>query len=95
MIDVIRDYFSYFLLKPYVVTPHLNCLVDSSDEGSQHMVSIRNKRNNPSVIIKYSLSRVLGKMNFCCEMTLCLMHVCLSIPPTNLSNKLLPQFLCN
>ena len=25
----------------------------SSDEGSQHMVSIRNKKNYPSIIIKY------------------------------------------
>ena len=24
---IIRDNFSYFSLKPYVVTPHLNCLV--------------------------------------------------------------------
>ena len=28
---------------------------DGSDEGSQHMVSVRNKKNYPSVIIKYSL----------------------------------------
>ena len=26
---------------------------DGSDEGSQHIVSIRNKKNYPSVIIKY------------------------------------------
>ena len=33
---------------------------DSSDEGSQHMVSMRNKNNYPSIIIKYSLlSRAL------------------------------------
>ena len=30
---IIEDNFSYFSMKPYVVTPHLNCL----DEGSQHM----------------------------------------------------------
>ena len=28
---------------------------DGSDEASQHMVSKRNKKNYPSVIIKYSL----------------------------------------
>ena len=33
---------------------------DGSDEGSQHILSIRNKKNYPSIIIKYSfLSRVL------------------------------------
>ena len=38
---IIRDNFSKFCIKTYVVTPHLNCL----DEGSQHMVSLRNKKN--------------------------------------------------
>ena len=28
---------------------------DGSDEGSQHMVSMKNKKNYPSIIIKYSL----------------------------------------
>ena len=28
---------------------------DGSDEGSQHMVSTRNKKNYPLIIIKYSL----------------------------------------
>ena len=33
---------------------------DGSDEGPQHMISMRNKKNYPSVIFKYSLlSRVL------------------------------------
>ena len=27
---------------------------DGSDEGSQHMVSMRNKKHYPSIIIKYS-----------------------------------------
>ena len=27
---------------------------DGSDEGSQHMVSMENKKNYPSIIIKYS-----------------------------------------
>ena len=30
---------------------------DGSDEGSQHMVSMRNKKIYPSVIIKYSSKR--------------------------------------
>ena len=34
--------FLIFSSKPYVVTPHLNCLVES-----QHMISMRNKKNNP------------------------------------------------
>ena len=34
---------------------------EGSDEGSQHMVSMRNKKNYLSIIIKYSvLSRALG-----------------------------------
>ena len=34
--------------------------LDGSDEGSQHMVSMRNKKNYLSIIIKYSLlSRAL------------------------------------
>ena len=38
---------------------------DSSDEGSQHMVSKRNKQNYPSVIIKYSLlSKALKASTF-------------------------------
>ena len=37
---------------------------DVSDEGSQHMVSVRNKKNNPSIIIKYPLlSRALVSMS--------------------------------
>ena len=50
----------WLIISPYVVTPHLNHLPssepsqwDSSDEGSQHMVSMRNKKNYPSIIIKY------------------------------------------
>ena len=50
MIHVIRDNFYSICKKLYVVTPDLNCL-DGSDEGSQHMVLMRNK-NYPSVIIK-------------------------------------------
>ena len=37
---VFDDNFSYFSSKPYVVTPHLNRLIETgggSDEGSQHM----------------------------------------------------------
>ena len=52
---IIKDYFCQFCMKAYVVTPHLNCFEqDSSVEGSQHTVSIRNKKNYPSIIIKYS-----------------------------------------
>ena len=53
--------------KTYVVTPHLNCLIniccdpssepslrDGSDDGSQYMVSMRHKKNYLSNIIKCS-----------------------------------------
>ena len=50
---IIRDNFCHFFTKTYVVTPH-----HGSDEGSQHIFSIRNKKNYPSIIIKYS-SRAL------------------------------------
>ena len=47
-------------MKTYVVTPHLNCLIEPVQmRGSQHIVLMRNK-NDPSSIIKYSLlSRAL------------------------------------
>ena len=39
---------SYFSTKPYVVTPHLNRLIeDGSDEGSQHMFLYRINKNYP------------------------------------------------
>ena len=42
-------------LKVYVVTPHLNRLIETVQmRGSQHTASMRNKKNYPSVIIKYS-----------------------------------------
>ena len=48
------------------MTPYLNCLRDRSDGGSQHIASMRNKKNYPSVIIKYSLlSRALGLDRLC------------------------------
>ena len=50
---IIGDNFYPFCTKTYVVTPHLNHL-KGSDEGSQHKVSMRNKKNYPSIIIKYS-----------------------------------------
>ena len=42
MIHVIRDNFCKLCIKSYVVTPHLN----RSDEGSQHMVSVRNEKKH-------------------------------------------------
>ena len=47
----------------YVVTPHLNCLIETVQmRGSQDIVSMGNKKNHPSVIIKYPLlSRALEK----------------------------------
>ena len=59
---IIRDNFSYFSKKPYVVIPHLNSLnetvqikghiseasqQDGSDEGSQHMVLCKINKNYP------------------------------------------------
>ena len=46
----IRDNFCLFSIKTYVVTPHQNRL----SEGSQHMISVRNKKNYPSINIKCS-----------------------------------------
>ena len=57
---IIRGIF-LFCIKTYVVTPHLNPLIKMVQmRGSQHMVSMRNKKNYPSIIIKYPfLSRAL------------------------------------
>ena len=59
---LVRDNFCKFCIKPYDVTPHLNRLVETVQmRGSQHMVSMRNEKNYPSIIIKHSLlSRALG-----------------------------------
>ena len=43
---IIKDNFCYFCIK----TSHQ----DSSDKGSHHMVSMRNKKIYPSIITKYS-----------------------------------------
>ena len=51
---IVRDKFCKFCIKTYFVTPRRDGLV----EGSQHVVSIRNKKNYPSVIIKYSYLEV-------------------------------------
>ena len=40
---IIEGNFSYFSLKPYVVTPHLN----SSDEGLQEMFKHKTDKNYP------------------------------------------------
>ena len=42
---IIRDNFCKFWEKNYVVTPHLNRLI----EGSQNMVSLKNKKNYPEL----------------------------------------------
>ena len=53
---MIKDNFSQFCIKTYFVTPgsqhRFLCRIekihqDGSDEGSQHMVSMRNKKNYP------------------------------------------------
>ena len=41
---ITRGNICYFCIKIYVVTPHLNRL-NGLGEGSQHMVSMRNKKN--------------------------------------------------
>ena len=43
---ITERYFSYFSLKPYVVTPHLN-REDGLDEGSQHRFLCRIDKNYP------------------------------------------------
>ena len=43
---------------------------DGSDEGSQHMVSVRNKTNYPSTIIKYSSSIELSRLSVVCKQEL-------------------------
>ena len=44
---IIKDNFCYFYIKTYVVTSAELSRRDGSDEGSQHMVSMRNKKNYP------------------------------------------------
>ena len=53
---IIRDNFLLILHKNICCDPSSepSCR-DGSDEGSQHMVSMRNKENYPSIIIKYPL----------------------------------------
>ena len=52
----IRDNFYYFCMKTYyVVTPHLNCLGESVQMKGHNMISVRNKKNYPAVIMKYPL----------------------------------------
>ena len=47
---IIRDNFCYICMKIYIVTPHLN----ASNEGSQYMVSVRNKKTYLSIIPQLS-----------------------------------------
>ena len=52
---IISDKFCLFCVKTYVVTSHLNRLAETvqmngSDEGSQHMVSMGNKKNYHQVL---------------------------------------------
>ena len=56
---IIRDNLCQFCTKIYVVIPHLNRL-NGSDEGSQHTVSMRNKKNYLSVIVRYPSYLELG-----------------------------------
>ena len=49
---IIWDNFRQFCIKTYDATPYLK----GSDEESQHMVSVRNKKNYPLIMIKYYLS---------------------------------------
>ena len=52
---IIRDNFLSVLHKNLCCDPSSEpSRQDSSDEGSQHRVSMRNKKNYPSIIIKYS-----------------------------------------
>ena len=56
---VFDDNLGYFLL---FLHKNVCCDPSSSVEGLQHIVSIRNKKNYPSIIIKYPLlSRALSK----------------------------------
>ena len=52
---IIRDNFCQFFIKNDVVTTHLNCLDKMVKmRGHNIMVLMRNKKNYPSIIIKYS-----------------------------------------
>ena len=49
---IIRNNYCQFCTKTYVVTllsEPSRC--DGSDEGSQHMVSMRNKKSNPQILL--------------------------------------------
>ena len=58
---IIRDNFCKFCIKIYVVTLHLN----RPDEVSQHMVSMRNKKNYPLIIIEYPLLCIVFAFSVC------------------------------
>ena len=52
---IIKDNFCQFCVRTKCCDPSSEpSQRDGSDEGSQHMVSIRNKKNYPSIITKYS-----------------------------------------
>ena len=59
---IIKDNFCYFCIKTYVVTPHLKRLNETHglDEGSQHMVLMRNKKKFPNYHEIPLLSRALA-----------------------------------
>ena len=53
---IIRDNICLFWIKNICCDPSSEpSRRDGSDEGSQHMISVRNKKNYPSIIIKYPL----------------------------------------
>ena len=50
---IIRDNFLLDLHRNKCCDPSSELSQDDSDEGPQHIISMRNKKNYPSVIIKY------------------------------------------
>ena len=57
---IIQDNFSYFSLKPYVVTPHLNCLIEMVQKRGHNIFFNQNLPKLSLIIAKYSLlSRAL------------------------------------
>ena len=61
---ILRDNFSYFSLKPYVVTPHLNRLIEMVQMRGHNMFLCRINKNYPLLSSKTSSYLQLCTSNF-------------------------------
>ena len=73
---IIEDNFSYFSLKPYIVTPHLNRLDKTVQMRGHNICFMWNKQKLSLIIIKYSiLSRAKHKNSHTAASTTELLHL--------------------